>query len=251
MGKRAEKRLEHRLAYDNASIPSDDSELVIYDGPIDPHRPQIEIQVRVTLKSTKLMEKTGGHLLGQFHFGDADSAHAWQLPALVVLATNDLVSSESEEMKHYLAATLAAAVRFWRLAQPNQRTRRFDFLASSGALIGCDSSLIVPGFNRIVQTKLSFDQSSVLEKAAIAKLEAPGWDLITGACAEIKGFVSNPGHQSRLPPLNSTNADHISSKRKRRSSSSSSSLSKSPFAPCPRSKIQSFPFVLQPCVRLQ
>lgn len=135
------------------------------------------------------MANTKDRLLGRFPFGNGPSVLAWQLPALVVLATNDLVKAGLEENRYYLAATLAAAVRLWRLAQPVQRVRRFDFLAASGALIGCDPSLLVPGFNRVVRANLSFDRSSVFEKDAVAKLQAPDWLLITGACAEIKDFV--------------------------------------------------------------
>ncbi|GAA5975020.1 hypothetical protein JCM5350_004547 [Sporobolomyces pararoseus] len=235
--KRAEKHLERRAAYGEADTSLDDSELSIYDGPFAARSPAIEVQV--SFSSTKLMENTKDRLLGKFPFQNGPSVLAWQLPALVVLATNDLVKPGMDENRHYLAATLAAAVRFWRLAQPVQHARRIDFLAASGALLGCEPSLLVPGFNRSVRTKLSLDQISVFEKDAVAKLQAPDWLLIAGACTEIVDFVSNAEHPSRLPPLTSTST--TSSKKRKRTSSS---LSKSPFAPCARSKIQTFPLLV-------
>jgi hypothetical protein len=107
------------------------------------------INVETSITSTNLTEEQSAHLISSIQDPAGAQISAWTLPAIVVLAVNDIVKEESEERRFELAKTLTAAYRLWCSTEADGHRRRAVFATTSHLLLyGPTSSLLPQDFDR-------------------------------------------------------------------------------------------------------
>jgi len=119
----------------------------------------------------------------------------WSLPAIAVLAANDLLKSmasggEPEETA-YLAGTLNVTMHLWRKWTPALENRRAAWVETTGMLTGSDrsASLLVPNFNIRIRKDLSLENSEKWDREAVASWRMPDHLLTPQVMAEIRSYM--------------------------------------------------------------
>ena len=151
----------------------------------------LPVDVRVSVTSTNLDESARSTLIDSIQLERNKKVYAWSIPALVVLAANDLIKQNTDDEETcYLAATFAAALKLWQLTTKEddhqaEWTRTVAILDS----IGVNASLLGPNFYRQIRQKfitrniLKWDSNAQTE---LAMVDA-GW--IAEACRTVGRYI--------------------------------------------------------------
>ena len=173
-------------------------------------------EVRISIDSTKLTSNAQSDLIQMIEVGRLRLS-VWSIPAVVVLATNDLLKSmerteEEAGESAYLVGTLTASMSLWRIRTPDEDRRQGEWLAASGMLIGRDrqASLLVSDFNKKIRKLISPAHSSALGEEAVSRWMMPSSSGVTALMNEIRGYMVRPHYFLDSCPRRSSDPSLVS-----------------------------------------
>jgi len=119
---------------------------------------------------------------------------AWSIPAIVVLAANEVIKQHpDDEDTHYLASTFAAALKLWHLTTPNDQ-RQAQWIRTVANLRSSETygSLLVPDFNKRLSQNFTRRNSAKWDLDAVRNLHMVKLGWISEACRLVKAYTVCP-----------------------------------------------------------
>ncbi|GAA5898438.1 uncharacterized protein JCM6883_001022 [Sporobolomyces salmoneus] len=239
LSSKTEKQLERYLAYKEKASDISESAPSIYFGPTSrvQHAPKVEVEVSVSSMKLNLEQDEAKLMWSAVLLSDDHPILAWQLPAIAVLATNDLLRAQYAGHLPYLAVTLTVALRVWARIVPDRPIRRDEFLKAQQIFLKSNPPLVSETFSQDFTNKMSNEKIWLIDNFLKETYRAPQ-GIAAAGLIEVRDFLLNHNVVAPLPipPPSSSRqrspppSDRSSRKRQR----TSESLGKNPFLPCPR-----------------